>query len=92
MSNAFTERRIGRFFVPGKLLRDFSTAHLQAVFRDVVVLEARASFDTDTIDYLAAHPSFEPVEAGMRAPDYKAFVHDLSAPDGDCFVTWERVK
>ena len=92
MSNAFTERRIGRFFLDRKVFEQISQAQLQAVFRDMAVLECRASFAIDAIEYLAAHPDFEPVERGGMIPDYVGRGVDEEGPDGGCFVTWERVK
>ena len=89
MSNAFTERRIGRFFLDRKVLEKTSQAQLQAVFRDMAVLDCRASFATDTIEYVAAHPSFEPVEQGVIIPDYTGAGQEM---DGKPFVTWEKVK
>ena len=90
MSNAFTERRIGRFFLDRKVLEKTSQAQLQAVFRDMAVLDCRASFASDTIEYVAAHPDFEPVDHGGAIPDYTDTW--LQALDGARFVAWERVK
>ena len=91
MRNAFTERRIGRFFLDRKVLEKTS-AQLQAVFRDMVVLDCRASFATDTIEYIAAHPDFEPVEHGAMIPDYVGTGVNEEGPDGDPFVAWEKAK
>lgn len=92
MTNVFTERRIGRFFLDRKVLEKTSQAQLQAVFRDMVVLDCRASFATDTIEYIAAHPDFEPVDPALMIPDYTGTGQDVQVPDGGSFVTWERVK
>ena len=90
MSNAFTERRIGRFVLDRRVLEETSQAQLQAVFRDMVVLDCRASFATDATEYIAAHPDFEPVDHGGTIPDYTATW--FQALDGARFVAWERVK
>ena len=92
MSNAFTERRIGRFFLDRKVLEKTSQAQLQAVFRDMAVLDCRASFASDAIEYIAAHPDFEPVDQGAMIHEYKAIGHEAMGPDDDPFVTWEKVK
>ena len=92
MRNAFTERRIGRFFLGRKVLEKTSQAQLQAVFRDMVVLDCRSSFATDAIEYIAAHPDFEPVEHGAMIPDYVGTGVNEEGPDGDPFVAWEKAK
>ena len=90
MSNVVTERRIGRFVLGHRVLKETSQVQLQAVFRDMVVLDCRASFATDATEYIAAHPDFEPVDHGGAIPDYTATW--LQALDGARFVAWEMVK
>ena len=92
MSNAFTERRIGRFSIDRNALYFFQQDRLQAIFRDMVVLDCRVLLVTDTIEYVAVHPGFEPVDQGAMIHEYKAIGHEAMGPDDDPFVTWEKVK
>ena len=91
-TNIVSESRFGRFALPAVMLREASQEELAAVFRDVVVLEASMRFVSGHMDYMGAHPDFEPVQEGQLVPQYICTGYKVCTPDGGCFVTWEKVR
>jgi hypothetical protein len=84
--------RIGRFRIPQVMLNDLVTA--RAVYRDMIVMRAEASFVDNTLMVWADHPTFEVMTPGEVVPEYVA---TIVAPKKmtprrpqDLVVVWER--
>lgn len=80
-------RRLGRFEVSQFFYRDAmkSPDHGANLFHGMFVVAAEAKPWKDTIEYVAVHPDFEPVEFGEEVPAYQAVF-----PDGEIYPKWRK--
>lgn len=67
------ERRIGRFTVAEKLLRDaIDTGHGANLFHKAVPLDVNRDWMSGRTTFLCWHPEFRPINEGEIAPEYVA--------------------
>lgn len=78
-----SRRRLGRFCIASSALE--CPDGLQALFDDMVILEARRQMHRDVTEYIAFHPSFPVLEEGVEIPEYIA----TFAP-GSVTPTWGK--
>lgn len=67
------DRRIGRFRVAERLLREaVNTGHGQNLFAGIVPLDIERDWLSGTITYIAWHKDFAQIAEGQIAPEYVA--------------------
>lgn len=72
MSNFVQQNRIGIFRISqAMVLRD--PADALAALDGCIVVRAETHFD-GSVEYVAFHPTFDPVDQGAKAPEYRAIV------------------
>jgi len=76
------ERRIGRFVVSAKFIRE-EPQQVLAALQGIIVVRAEYHYADDCIHYSGLHAQFEPVAEMVEAPRYTA----IQTEDG---VKWER--
>lgn len=82
-------RRGGRFTLPMRMILDSNSRILSALFRDVVVLEARPSMVNDRIEYWAVSKHFDLLQYGEIAPEYEALISTFIGAEPE--VRWRLV-
>jgi len=67
------ERRLGKFVVEDRLLREAAdSGHGANMFSDMVPLDIQRDWISGRTTYLAWHPDFEEVPDGYITPEYEA--------------------
>lgn len=82
-------RRVGSFTIDWYTINERPDICL-AIMSKVVVIRAEAMYDLGLIDYVAASPEFDLLDAGIRAPDYKIILE--TDDEGRIGVSFVRVK
>lgn len=80
-----TDRRIGRFAISVLNINENPEA-ISDILGTCIVLEATASFVTDTINYTAISPGFDELNNGEVVPEY-----DVEYDAESSEVSWTRV-
>lgn len=62
-------RKFGRFFI-ARFLLDYNPNIVRQIMNNMIILEARYSYDRDGIEYLAISDLFAPVNSGDRVAEY----------------------
>jgi hypothetical protein len=65
--------RVGRFSIDFHFL-EYQPSRLLPLFAQIVVLDARARFSTNAIEYEALCEQFDRLEPGIMAPEYTLMV------------------
>ena len=74
------ERRLGRFQVAEKLLRDaIDTGHGANIFAGCVPLDVQRDWLRGSAEYLCWHPDFDVIADGEITPEYVATFYENSA-------------
>lgn len=80
-------RRLGRFIVSEKLLRDaIDTGHGANVFDGLIPLKLRLDTLAGIYEYLGWHAQFDPLPECEIVPEYRPIFDN-----GTAFPRWERV-
>lgn len=88
MGHPVSERRFGRFYISGRMLKA-APAAVEAILSGMVVVRACYAFDRDGIEYSAASQHFDRLpDDGAESPFYEPTVKDLVG--GKYHVTWSK--
>lgn len=86
-------KRIGRFFIPNRIISDFSSNRnpsnrkiLSLLFSKVVIVEAIAKFARDGVEYTALSENFFENDIGIIPPYYEIII------ENDSIITFKRVE
>lgn len=80
-----TDRRLGKFTVDDKILRESINSGLAArLFHGSVPIDVKRDWMSEKSTFTLWHPKFDQVEKGEQVPEYIAAVENGA-------ITWERV-
>ena len=74
-------RQIGRFVVRGKFFKRLEPGDGMNLFSEMLVLDVRRDWVSDSVEYFGMHPQFREIAEGEIVPEYVAhFGPDSALP------------